>query len=67
MKGLAQIGAWHNSLDRMTAVILVSPLLNYFFLTNLQKVGGAGGTPGSGIPVSMIDEYYNIALANYSE
>ena len=32
MKALAQIGAWHNSLDRMLAVILVSPLLNYFFL-----------------------------------
>ena len=32
MKALAQIGAWHNSLDRMPAVILVSPLLNYFFL-----------------------------------
>ena len=31
MKALAQIGAWHNSLDRMPAVILVSPLLNYFF------------------------------------
>ena len=30
MKALAQIGAWHNSLDRMPAVILVSPLLNYF-------------------------------------
>ena len=30
MKGLAQIGAWHNSHDRMPAVILVSPLLNYF-------------------------------------
>ena len=29
MKALAQIGAWHNSLDRMPAVILVSPLLNY--------------------------------------
>ena len=27
---LALIGAWHNSLDRMPAVILVSPLLNYF-------------------------------------
>ena len=24
------IGAWHNSLDRVPAVILVSPLLNYF-------------------------------------
>ena len=33
MKALAQIGAWHNSLDRMPAVILVSPLLNYFFIT----------------------------------
>ena len=31
MKALAQIGAWHNSLDQMPAVILVSPLLNYFF------------------------------------
>ena len=31
MKALAQIGAWHNSLDRMPAVILVYPLLNYFF------------------------------------
>ena len=30
MKALAQIGAWHNSLDQMPAVILVSPLLNYF-------------------------------------
>ena len=30
MKALAQIGAWHNSLNRMPAVILVSPLLNYF-------------------------------------
>ena len=30
MKALAQIGAWHNSLDRMPAVILVSPLLDYF-------------------------------------
>ena len=29
---LALIGAWHNSLDRMPAVILVSPLLNYFLL-----------------------------------
>ena len=29
MKAHAQIGAWHNSLDRMAAVILVSPLLNY--------------------------------------
>ena len=28
---LALIGAWRNSLDRMPAVILVSPLLNYFF------------------------------------
>ena len=33
MKALAHIGAWHNSLDRMAAVILVSPLLNYFFIT----------------------------------
>ena len=33
MKALAQIGAWHNSLDWMPDVILVSPLLNYFFLT----------------------------------
>ena len=32
MKALAQIGAWHNSLDRMAALILVSSLLNYFFL-----------------------------------
>ena len=31
MKAHAQIGAWHNSLDRMAAVILVSPLLNYFY------------------------------------
>ena len=31
MKALAQIGAWHNSLDRMPAVILVSPLLDYFY------------------------------------
>ena len=30
MKALAQIGDWHNSFDRMPAVILVSPLLNYF-------------------------------------
>ena len=30
MKALEQIGAWHNSLDRMPTVILVSPLLNYF-------------------------------------
>ena len=30
MKALAQIGAWHDSLDRMPAVILLSPLLNYF-------------------------------------
>ena len=30
MKALAQIGAWHNPLDRMPAVILVSPLLNYY-------------------------------------
>ena len=35
MKALAQIGAWHNSLDRMPVVILVSPLLNYF--TNYRK------------------------------
>ena len=34
MKALAQIGAWHNSLDRMAVVILVSPLLNYFFYLN---------------------------------
>ena len=31
MKALAQIGAWHNPLDRRPAVIFVSPLLNYFF------------------------------------
>ena len=37
MKALAQIGAWHNSLDRMPAVILVSPLLNYFFLEQLKS------------------------------
>ena len=30
MKALAQIGDWHNSFDRMPAVILVAPLLNYF-------------------------------------
>ena len=30
MKALTHKGAWHNSLDRMAAVILVSPLLNYF-------------------------------------
>ena len=35
MKALAHIGAWHNSLDRMAAVILVSPLLNYFYITNV--------------------------------
>ena len=33
MKALAQIGAWHNFLDRMPTVILVSPLLNHFLLT----------------------------------
>ena len=33
MKALAQIGAWHKSLDRMPAVILVPPLLNYFLIT----------------------------------
>ena len=32
---LALIGAWHNSLDRMPAVILVSPLLKVFFLSIL--------------------------------
>ena len=37
MKALAQIGAWHNSLDRMPAVILVSPLLNYFLITRGAK------------------------------
>ena len=31
-----QIGAWHNSLNRMPAVILVSPLLNYL-LQNTYK------------------------------
>ena len=28
---LALIGAWHNSLARMPAVILVSPLLDYYY------------------------------------
>ena len=37
MKAHAQIGAWHNSLDRMAAVILVSPLLNYFISLEFQK------------------------------
>ena len=37
MKALAQIRAWHNSLDRMAAVILVSPLLNYFKLRRESK------------------------------
>ena len=32
MKALAQIGDWHNSFNQMPAVILVSPLLNYFLL-----------------------------------
>ena len=31
MKALAQIGAWHTSVDRMPAVILVSALLNYYY------------------------------------
>ena len=34
MKVLAQIGAWHNSLDWMPAVIIVSPLLNYLLITS---------------------------------
>ena len=34
MKAIAHIGAWHNSLDRMAAVILVSPLLNYLLITS---------------------------------
>ena len=36
MKALAQIGAWHNSLDRMPVVILVSPLLNQLLFLLLQ-------------------------------
>ena len=37
MKALAHIGAWHNSLDRIAAVILVSPLLNYLLITLPSK------------------------------
>jgi hypothetical protein len=37
MKALAQIGAWHNSLDRMPAVILVSPLLNYLITSVVSE------------------------------
>ena len=35
---LALIGAWHNSLDRMPTVILVSPLSNYFIFRNGEWV-----------------------------
>ena len=38
MKALAQIGAWHNSLAWMPAVILVSPLLDYLLTLEVHTL-----------------------------